>query len=62
MNVIFPHISFKGNILMYYYRMHEKKRKRNTDLQSDEINAIGFMYKYSYVDIGDRKAFSSCYV
>lgn len=49
---------------MYYYkhRMHEKKRKRNTDLQSDEINAIGFMFKYSYVDIGDRKAFSSCYV
>lgn len=47
----------------------KKKRKRNTshwpcvpDLQSDEINAIGFMYKYSYVDIGDRKAFSSCYV
>lgn len=29
------------------------------DVQSDVTNAIGFMYIYSYVDIGDREARSN---
>lgn len=32
------------------------------DVQSDVTNAIGFMYIYSYVDIGDREARSNFHV
>lgn len=62
---------------MHYHKhkMHEKNpqkhqdKERNTlhwpcvpDVQSDVTNAIGFMYIYSYVDIGDRKARSYFHV
>lgn len=58
---------------MHYHKhkMREKKKKKRRrstshwpcvpDVQSDEINTIGFIYIYSYIDIGDRKACTGSY-